>query len=738
MKKLFLVLMFGFVVSPLILYASSAVHHVDIALSGSGKPIAGAPVRVCNEPLTQVTPCLPKATIYSDVGLGIVKPNPFTADVLGNFDFYYDSSSGKKVAIQVSCQAGIPGCGPQGAVSTSRDVCVFCGETMQVDDIFVATQPIFDFIAGPGIQLSGSDDPANNRAKLSITVIGGDDPDGGLLHRILSPTHIDTIPYPPFMFGPEFGDIIRGNWNSHLWERLGAAQLGQVLTLVESNANPLESRPIPTWQWPDSLNTCTSVQVNGVEVGCEHEINFLDSSTTSGDGTTSDVTYIVTDDSDNGKTDVQVVVTTTVGGGVSVAACDPNKLVDLYVDVAGNDTTGDGSFANPWLTIQKAWDDGVPANVDGTYVIHLKSPGTYLPPVAQNVTNLGAKLFYGYQFDETLCALTPPCSLVRITGDDPTNSEAYIISENFFVANDTGAVNVLGVPVTFEFLTFKNNNFALVAQDGGKLTLGGIAFIDNDVGIMLNPGSGAYIEQSQYVNDCTDLFPNCDNLRFYNTVAPLPSGQAVADYAIQANGAFFSDVCDSFAYDTGVFVGIYSNPGGAAFAVGIHAQENSKFNLSSSLFMDGVVGAASTGISNYGSQMALNKLTIDGADNGIYSAGGFVSAAPFIEFGNFDIKNAVVGVVMGGAGEIVDIPTYTTVTTDLTTQGAYSYFGPSLQLLSVLFTNLAGIATEGTKVYCLNCDKPVNQGAVCTTGGGMEGAEAHYIEGQWSCFRKDP
>lgn len=46
-----------------------------------------------------------------------------------------------------------------------------------------------------------------------------------------------------------------------------------------------------------------------------------------------------------------------------------------FVSTLGNDTTGDGSIGNPWLTLRKAWDVGT-VDPDGE-IIWMKADGTY-------------------------------------------------------------------------------------------------------------------------------------------------------------------------------------------------------------------------------------------------------------------------------------------------------------------------------------------------------------------------
>lgn len=61
----------------------------DMVLNARGTPQAGANVAVCLPGAnTAVTPCAPRANIYSDAALTQAKPNPITTDGLGNYFFY--------------------------------------------------------------------------------------------------------------------------------------------------------------------------------------------------------------------------------------------------------------------------------------------------------------------------------------------------------------------------------------------------------------------------------------------------------------------------------------------------------------------------------------------------------------------------------------------------------------------------------------------------------------------------
>jgi hypothetical protein len=93
-----LLLFAAFLLLPAALFATDSAHYFDVAFSPSGKPIAGASIRVCTEPAT-TTPCTPLATIYSDYALTTPLANPFLSSSTGNYEFYAVSS---EVAIEVS------------------------------------------------------------------------------------------------------------------------------------------------------------------------------------------------------------------------------------------------------------------------------------------------------------------------------------------------------------------------------------------------------------------------------------------------------------------------------------------------------------------------------------------------------------------------------------------------------------------------------------------------------------
>lgn len=79
------ILLAAFLLSAEAVYAQGG--HVDGSALRPTASIPGATVRVCTEGSTG-TPCLILASIYTDKALSNAKANPFSADSVGNFDFY--------------------------------------------------------------------------------------------------------------------------------------------------------------------------------------------------------------------------------------------------------------------------------------------------------------------------------------------------------------------------------------------------------------------------------------------------------------------------------------------------------------------------------------------------------------------------------------------------------------------------------------------------------------------------
>jgi hypothetical protein len=90
--------------------AAQGVHYVGQVLKDSGRPAAGATIRVGTDAATG-TPLTPLATIYTDQALSItagtsadgtvIAAGVATADANGNFDFY--AAGATEYTLQMSC-----------------------------------------------------------------------------------------------------------------------------------------------------------------------------------------------------------------------------------------------------------------------------------------------------------------------------------------------------------------------------------------------------------------------------------------------------------------------------------------------------------------------------------------------------------------------------------------------------------------------------------------------------------
>lgn len=283
-------------------------------------------------------------------------------------------------------------------------------------------------------------------------------------HNLLSETHPDTIPYTP----PSIGGMIRGGL-LNLWEHVLPSQAGDVWSLV-----PAGPELIPVWVPPASLDTCTSTQIDGVEIGCEHEINFIQ-------GT--NITMTGTDDSDNDRTNITI----NAAGGGSLT-CDPNTTVDIYVDTAGSDVTGDGTLGNPYETIQHAIDVGVPIFVGAKYVIHLVSAGSY------------AGFTYASRAD---CAGGISCTAVPPDMPFPTGLE--VIGSTDGVASDTwiitSTITVDGLKMYLQGMMVQVGTFGIIAKNHALLSMAAVHSYNNNLGILGAFFSTLHIQNGVYVNN---------------------------------------------------------------------------------------------------------------------------------------------------------------------------------------------------------------------------------------------
>ena len=119
-----------------------------------------------------------------------------------------------------------------------------------------------------------------------------------------------------------------------------------------------------------------------------------------------------------------------IGGYVSQTALDTaiagtaaktTANITYYVDPAGDDTTGDGSQANPWRTIRKVWDE-LPTVIDHEVII-IAAAGTYYET---NDTLTGKYVANGNILIQGAITVADPGSGdYTCTGGDDVNANGY-------------------------------------------------------------------------------------------------------------------------------------------------------------------------------------------------------------------------------------------------------------------------------------------------------------------------
>jgi hypothetical protein len=436
-------------------------------------------------------------------------------------------------------------------------------------------------------------------------------------HNLLSDTHPDTVPFSP----PNVGDLIRGNLFNR-WERLGVAQVGEVLTLIDVGGGV----PYPEWVWPSTLDTCTSVQVNGVESGCEHELNF----------TGGNVTVVATDDSANDRTNIAI----TASGGT--LACDPTSVTDLYVATTGNDTTGDGSIGNPWLTIQHAIDVGVPVFVGGKYYIHLVDAGTYAGFTYASRTDCGG----GFQ-----CSISPP--------DNPFATGLAVIGSTDGVASDTWIINsaivVDGMKLYLQGVMVSDGAIGLTAQNHAQVALGAVNFFNNHLGLLAATWSQVYLQPGVYVNDdFSTALATLDNFVASSDGFEVTEDSVITDSCPDGNNVPLGTELDCVATGTGKFsIACIEGKKGQ-----IYMRDDVVIDLS------GGVDTSTYGVKSLDSHFAMARFTYTGnAGNGrgIGVFGGRVSGGA-LGGGVYNITTAAIGVQFTEGGQIDELPSFASVT----------------------------------------------------------------------------
>jgi hypothetical protein len=411
-------------------------------------PVQYGQVRVCDLPLTQISPCLPLASITGVPGFPV-------------------DTSGTKFGQVVTLVTGqfAFGCSP----STNLQIQV----AQQSSNTPMLSYPV----SCPG----------------GATV-------NNVPHNLLSLTHPDTVPKSP----PSVGDIIYGspvgNPPTGIWSVLGIGSQYEALTVgakVLGHSSP-EWGPIhldqsaavtgilPVGNGGTGVNTMT---IHGVLIGQTTSPIHV---TTAGNAS-----ECLTSNGAGADPTFQ-----PCPGGSN--PCDITQVTNWYVATTGNDTTGDGSVGLPWLTIQHAVDQ-IPGIVCGRYIINIAA-GTYDEAATGGVIVAGRVFAGGNQGADPTIAQWPindanygslAYSWLQFLGD-PTST----VTSNYVVQNSGGGdvFAFAGSYATLEGLTVDGGTFGVHSALGSFVNLNGVQFINNGVAIMGTEGSTVHIDCCDFVD----------------------------------------------------------------------------------------------------------------------------------------------------------------------------------------------------------------------------------------------
>lgn len=229
------------------------------------------------------------------------------------------------------------------------------------------------------------------------------------------------------------------------------------------------------------------------------------------------------------KTSIMLILVTLFAILISVSAISATPTIGptVYVNTTGNDTTGDGSAANPFLTVQKGVDL---VDTNGTVII---ADGVYSGDGNHNI-NIGRDMtIQGQSQSGTILDGSNTYRLFESIDYSVILKQLTIMNSEH---EDGGAIHT-HVNLTAIDCTFKNNN----AERGGA--------------VFLCEGAATFIR-------CT--FTN--------------------NHAIETGGAIFSYGYNSLTVKDSAFTGNTVGPGGYGGAIFIH--ENQYFEIIGNHFLN--------------------------------------------------------------------------------------------------------------------------------------------------------
>jgi hypothetical protein len=349
---------------------------------------------------------------------------------------------------------------------------------------------------------------------------------------------------------------------------------------------------------------CTSVQVSGVEAGCEHEINFIPG--------TNITSITAVDNPGNTSNDVTINASGTPGPPGPAASCDPTKNVIYHVSTAGSDVTGDGTIGNPWATIQHAIDQ-VPTFVDGKYYVQLDVAGEYSGP-----NTIADRVFPGAGINYEGCGVNSPCSQIYIIGDVDA-PETYLLDTSAADAWASGSRVVSvdgGASVTLRGVTLQKTGFGAYVDGGSQLTLCSVKCLNDGVCLFVSDPSVIFL-------DPTCVTP--DGYSAETTAAGLVGGVPITMHSgyDATNQGLITDICNDGSKEGATNSYLFCETGGGGMSYGCLSMWGARAELS-----HGVIANNLAPIFEEGSFIHIQYITHDTAthyDPTITAYGGIVS-----------------------------------------------------------------------------------------------------------------
>lgn len=322
-----------------------------------------------------------------------------------------------------------------------------------------------------------------------------------------------------------------------------------------------------------------------------------------------------------------------------------NTLTTYHVSTAGNDTTGDGSLALPWLTIQHAIDAGIPGLVCGRYIIQLDQAADRHTQTAVLDGRVFAGGNGGGTSDPSLVQwpisdgnFTPGYSWVEINGD-PTVSSTYI----------TGAISVAGGNLILRGITPTGAGSGIgvrIAQ--AFLSLDAVTVNNFSTNLLCVEGSVCHVDGYDFVDSATCV--SCFN---FISTSPELDGVEIADDSIFTDYLSDGNNTDSNA--------------DSSLAGGSLACLESKF---AKVYYRGTIACTPAegrkGLVGYHSRFVIATLTIDGGSLGTQTGVDLSSSdlAFFGGTGNYTISNVTTGISLDSGSYVDSLPTFAGTTTD--------------------------------------------------------------------------